>query len=96
LPSPVIVKNPANFIGSALGESEKQTKSILASTVGKVLVIDEVCFDYQSRRALTTLIRRICFMAEGAEVLTSTRQQSSTPSWRRCRALLEKTAAFYC
>ncbi|KAL1962658.1 hypothetical protein VTN77DRAFT_9292 [Rasamsonia byssochlamydoides] len=37
----VIVKNPADFVGSALGESEKNTKGILAATVGKVLVIDE-------------------------------------------------------
>ncbi|KAF8523225.1 P-loop containing nucleoside triphosphate hydrolase protein [Gautieria morchelliformis] len=37
----VIVKNPADFIGSVLGESEKNTKAILANTVGKVLVIDE-------------------------------------------------------
>ena len=37
----VIVKNPADFVGSVLGESEKNTKGILASTVGKVLVIDE-------------------------------------------------------
>jgi hypothetical protein len=73
----VIVKNPADFVGSVLGESEKQTKGILASTVGKVLVIDEVCVDYQSRRALTTdLVRHICFMPEGVEVVrTSTRQQ---------------------
>ncbi|PYI10434.1 putative AAA family ATPase [Aspergillus sclerotiicarbonarius CBS 121057] len=37
----VIVKNPSDFVGSALGESERNTKGILASTVGKVLVIDE-------------------------------------------------------
>ncbi|GJE92060.1 stage V sporulation protein K domain-containing protein [Phanerochaete sordida] len=37
----VVLKNPADFIGSALGESEKNTKAILAATVGKVLVIDE-------------------------------------------------------
>jgi hypothetical protein len=41
-PSSVVVKNPSDFIGSALGQSESQTKAILASTVGKVLVIDEV------------------------------------------------------
>lgn len=38
----VVLKNPADFIGSALGESEKNTKGILANTIGKVLVIDEV------------------------------------------------------
>lgn len=37
----VVVKNPADFVGSHLGQSEAQTKGILASTVGKVLVIDE-------------------------------------------------------
>ncbi|KAL4944390.1 hypothetical protein BDV06DRAFT_233392 [Aspergillus oleicola] len=37
----VIVKNPADFVGAALGQSEQNTKGILASTVGKVLVIDE-------------------------------------------------------
>lgn len=37
----VVVKNPSDFVGAALGESEKLTKGILASTLGKVLVIDE-------------------------------------------------------
>lgn len=37
----VVIKYPADFVGSALGESEKNTKAILDSTVGKVLVIDE-------------------------------------------------------
>lgn len=36
-----MVKNPSDFVGSAIGESEKNTKGILASTIGKVLVIDE-------------------------------------------------------
>ncbi|KAI0339377.1 P-loop containing nucleoside triphosphate hydrolase protein [Trametopsis cervina] len=42
----VVVKNPADFIGSVLGESESKTKAILASTVGKVLVIDEAYMLY--------------------------------------------------
>ncbi|EKM56223.1 uncharacterized protein PHACADRAFT_209697 [Phanerochaete carnosa HHB-10118-sp] len=37
----VVLKNPADFVGSVLGESERNTKGILAATVGKVLVIDE-------------------------------------------------------
>ncbi|EKG10223.1 CbxX/CfqX [Macrophomina phaseolina MS6] len=37
----VVVKNPADFIGSVIGASEATTKGILAATVGKVLVIDE-------------------------------------------------------
>lgn len=39
----VVVKNPADFVGAHLGQSEEKTKAILASTIGKVLVIDEVC-----------------------------------------------------
>lgn len=37
----VVVKNPSDFVGSVIGESEKLTKGILASSAGKVLVIDE-------------------------------------------------------
>lgn len=37
----VVVKNPADFVGSALGQSEKNTKAILEATKGKVLIIDE-------------------------------------------------------
>lgn len=37
----VIVKNPSDFIGSALGGSQANTKQILEATKGKVLVIDE-------------------------------------------------------
>lgn len=37
----VIIKNPADFVGSALGQSEKNTKAILEATKGKVLIIDE-------------------------------------------------------
>ncbi|OQE43716.1 hypothetical protein PENCOP_c003G04699 [Penicillium coprophilum] len=37
----VVVKNPSDFVGSVMGESENNTKGILASTLGKVLVIDE-------------------------------------------------------
>jgi SpoVK/Ycf46/Vps4 family AAA+-type ATPase len=37
----VVIKNPSDFVGAHLGQSEAQTKGILAATVGKVLVIDE-------------------------------------------------------
>jgi len=43
----VVVKNPADFIGSALGQSETNTRAILAATIGKVLVIDEAYMLYQ-------------------------------------------------
>ncbi|GJE97542.1 hypothetical protein PsYK624_137630 [Phanerochaete sordida] len=51
----VVLKTPADFIGSALGESERNTKAILASTVGKVLVIDEVGAHSQLIRWLNVL-----------------------------------------
>ncbi|UKZ95690.1 uncharacterized protein TrAFT101_010512 [Trichoderma asperellum] len=37
----VVLKTYADFIGAHLGQSESQTKGILAATIGKVLVIDE-------------------------------------------------------
>ncbi|KAI0869260.1 P-loop containing nucleoside triphosphate hydrolase protein [Hypoxylon argillaceum] len=37
----VVIKNPADFVGNALGQSEKNTKAILEATKGKVLIIDE-------------------------------------------------------
>lgn len=36
-----MIKNPSDFIGAHLGESEKNTKGILESTIGKILIIDE-------------------------------------------------------
>ncbi|KAF9264149.1 P-loop containing nucleoside triphosphate hydrolase protein [Marasmius fiardii PR-910] len=44
--SNVIIKNPSDFVGAHLGESERKTRAILASTVGKVLVIDEAYMLY--------------------------------------------------
>ncbi|OPB42085.1 hypothetical protein A0O28_0032020 [Trichoderma guizhouense] len=37
----IVLKTPADFIGDCTGTSESKTKTILKSTVGKVLVIDE-------------------------------------------------------
>ncbi|KXT02382.1 hypothetical protein AC578_230 [Pseudocercospora eumusae] len=37
----VVLKKPADFIGSVLGASEANTKGILDAAIGKVLVIDE-------------------------------------------------------
>ncbi|KAG0697519.1 P-loop containing nucleoside triphosphate hydrolase protein [Suillus ampliporus] len=42
----VVVKNPSDFVGAYLGQTEKNTKAILGSTVGKVLVIDEAYMLY--------------------------------------------------
>lgn len=37
----MVLKTPSDFVGSALGHSEQQTKGILAAAEGKVLIIDE-------------------------------------------------------
>ena len=42
----MVVKNPSDFVGNVLGASESTTRGILASTVGKVLVIDEAYMLY--------------------------------------------------
>ncbi|KAI9775253.1 MAG: hypothetical protein M1835_005878 [Candelina submexicana] len=42
----VVVKNPSDFIGNAIGQSESNTRTILATTVGKVLIIDEAYMLY--------------------------------------------------
>jgi len=39
---PVVVKNANDFIGQQIGQSEANTKAILAGAKGKVLIIDEV------------------------------------------------------
>lgn len=45
----VVLKNPADFVGSVLGQSEQNTRAILAATVGKILVIDEAYMLYSGR-----------------------------------------------
>jgi hypothetical protein len=42
----VVVKNPSDFVGSVIGQSEANTKAILATTLGKVLIIDEAYMLY--------------------------------------------------
>ena len=37
----VILKNPSDFVGSALGQSEERTRAVIESAAGSVLVIDE-------------------------------------------------------
>lgn len=42
----VVVKNPSDFIGNVIGQSEANTKAILATSIGKVLIIDEAYMLY--------------------------------------------------
>ncbi len=42
----VVVKNLSDFVGNVIRQSEANTKAILATTVGKVLIIDEAYMLY--------------------------------------------------
>ena len=64
----VVIKNPSDFVGQYIGHSEANTKAILASTIGKVLVIDEVralSYDVSNATSPVCILRHICFTAEG-------------------------------
>jgi hypothetical protein len=75
----VVVKNPADFVGSVLGASEANTKGILASTVGKVLIIDEA---YMLASGGTSDIYK------SAVIDTIVAEVQSTPGEDRCVLLL--------
>jgi len=83
---PVVIKNPSDFVGSVIGESEKNTKGILAATLGKVLVIDEAYgfFGggiYDGTGATSDIFR-------SAVVDTIVAEVQSTPGDDRCVLLL--------
>ena len=50
----LVVKNPADVVGSVLGESKKNTKAILKATEGKVLIIDEAYMLYSGGAVTST------------------------------------------
>ncbi|KAF1835315.1 P-loop containing nucleoside triphosphate hydrolase protein [Decorospora gaudefroyi] len=75
----VVVKNPADFVGSVLGGSEANTKAILASTVGKVLIIDEA---YMLAGGATADPYKV------AVIDTIVAEVQSTPGEDRCVLLL--------
>ncbi|PKS09397.1 hypothetical protein jhhlp_004012 [Lomentospora prolificans] len=81
----VVVKNPSDFVGGHLGQSEQQTKGILAATRGKVLVIDEAYGLYggagKSSSGLSDPYRTAAIDTIVAEV-------QSTPGEDRCVLLL--------
>ena len=41
-----MLKNPSDFVGNILGQSESNTRAILALSKGKVLIIDEAYMLY--------------------------------------------------
>ncbi|KAI9822767.1 MAG: hypothetical protein M1832_003000 [Thelocarpon impressellum] len=76
----VVVKTPADFIGGALGQSEQQTKAILATTSGKVLIVDEA-YSLYSGKSSSDPYKSAVIDALVAEV-------QSTPGENRCVLLL--------
>ena len=82
----MVVKNPSDFVGSVIGESEKNTKGILASTLGKVLVIDEAYGLFGGGTSDGTGARSDMFRA--AVVDTIVAEVQSTPGEDRCVLLL--------
>ncbi len=49
----VVIKNPADFVRSVLGESEKNIKAILKATKGKVLIINEAYILYSGGASIS-------------------------------------------
>ncbi|KAL9068301.1 MAG: hypothetical protein Q9157_006551 [Trypethelium eluteriae] len=82
----VVVKNPSDFVGAVMGESEKNTKGILASTIGKVLVIDEAYGLYGNQG--TTGSGSFSDPFRAAIVDTIVAEVQSTPGEDRCVLLL--------
>lgn len=82
---PVVVKNPADFIGSVIGQSESNTKAILENTVGKVLIIDEAYMLHSSGAGGST---NGADMYKTAVIDTMVAEIQSVPGEDRCVLLL--------
>ncbi|KAG2151638.1 P-loop containing nucleoside triphosphate hydrolase protein [Suillus bovinus] len=79
--SEVVVKNPSDFVGAYLGHTEKNTKAILDSTVGKVLVIDEAYMLYSKNSGSQDQFKATVIDTLVAEI-------QSVPGEDRCVLLL--------
>ncbi|KAI9676184.1 MAG: hypothetical protein M1817_000929 [Caeruleum heppii] len=80
----VVTKNPADFVGSHLGESESRTKAILANTVGKVLIIDEAYMLYSGNGGSGAQVD----VYKTAVIDTMVAEVQSVPGEDRCVLLL--------
>jgi hypothetical protein len=80
----VVIKNPADFVGSVLGESERNTKAILKATEGKVLIIDEAYMLYSGSKGVGNTTDSY----KTAVVDTIVAEVQSTPGEDRCVLLL--------
>lgn len=73
----VVVKTPADFVGSVLGASEANTKAILDAAIGKVLVLDEAYGLYSASDPYKTAV-----------IDTIVAEAQSVPGDDRCVLLL--------
>lgn len=81
------MKNPADFVGAVLGETEQKTKAILAAAVGKVLIIDEAYMLYPGGKG-GTIGGGDSDIYKMAVVDTLVAEVQSTPGEDRCVLLL--------
>ena len=79
-----MVKNPADFVGSVLGETEKITKAILKASEGKVLIIDEAYMLYSGTKGVGNTSDPF----KTAVIDTIVAEVQSTPGEDRCVLLL--------
>lgn len=80
----VVVKNPSDFVGNVLGQSESNTKAILATTVGKVLIIDEAYMLYSGKEGTGNMSDSY----KTAVIDTIVAEVQSVPGEDRCVLLL--------
>lgn len=80
----MVVKNPSDFVGNVLGQSESNTKSILATTVGKVLIIDEAYMLYSGKEGTGNMSDSY----KTAVIDTIVAEVQSVPGEDRCVLLL--------
>jgi Cdc6-like AAA superfamily ATPase len=81
----VVVKDPSDFVGGVIGESEKLTMGILAATAGKVLVIDE-CYGLCSGASTSASSQNDPYRTAVIDTLVAGVQ--SVPGEDRCVLLL--------
>jgi DNA replication protein DnaC len=79
----VVFKDPADFVGSALGQSQNNTKAILKASEGKVLIIDEAYMLDPGSKG-------------DANAETRTRSPSLIPLWLEFKVPPVRIDAFFC
>lgn len=84
----VLVKNPADFIGAFIGQSEENTKGILQMAMGKVLIIDEAYMLYSSNGISSDKSGGNSDIFRAAVIDTLVAEVQNVPGEDRCILLL--------